>query len=141
MLRHGLAAIILLASLALTARQLAADTGDGGAFLRDNLLPGVQAAEGRWETSCRCQLAIQVEASIDTLDEMHGALSLVESIGDGVVATCRDDARRAAMCRMSTLSLRGSATPAFHRSGASGVALIAGDRAPSYAQIAAALTR
>jgi len=67
-------------------------------------IPAARDAETKWKTSCGCALAISIDDSLESIDELRNAKNMGRNIGDNVGKYCSDAASKKALCQLKTLT-------------------------------------
>lgn len=105
---------------------IASMTAFAGKQERDLMTKEVQPAAketmAKWKGSCGCALAITIDDSYKTMDDLRSAKHLCEAITEAIPKYCTDDASKKAMCQMKTLVMKTADKVTFSFKGGTGTA-------------------
>jgi len=104
-------------------------------------IPAARAAEANFKAACECDLAVVLDASLQTEDEISFARYIAEDVSHGAAHYCTDAGSRKALCRMKTLKIAADSISAFHFDDGVGVATTNGHGQPSWDTITRVLDR
>lgn len=90
-------------------------------YMKETLAPAVKKAQDAYKKSCGCALAITVNATIKTKDDMSEARYIAEQVSENVAGYCTDDASKKAMCQMKSLEIGKTKEATFTFKGGKGV--------------------
>jgi hypothetical protein len=100
------------------------------------VMPAVKEAEAKYKSACGCSLAITVdEATVKSIDDLHGVRFIAQQVSEGVAKYCSDDASKKAMCQLKSLTLSKSKPAGFTFKDGKGVATTDGQMNCSFGQI------
>jgi hypothetical protein len=68
-------------------------------------IPALREAEAKYKESCGCALAIDVDDTLQSIEEIRLAKNLAKNVTASVPKYCSDAASKKAMCQMKTLTV------------------------------------
>ena len=105
------------------------------------LIPAARAAEANFKASCECALAVVIDDSIKTIDEMVSARYIADEVSTGAAKYCTDAGSRKAMCQMKTLRLASASHPTFTFDAGVGIATTNGEHHATWDMITRVLDK
>ena len=82
-------------------------------LMAQETIPAARAAEANWKASCECTLAIVIDDSIQTLEEIRYARYTADEVSNGAPKYCTDAPSRKAMCQMKTMHIASATHATF----------------------------
>jgi hypothetical protein len=73
--------------------------------MEKEVVPAMRNAETQVKGSCGCGLAINVDDTIESLEELRNARNVAQSVAEGAPKYCSDAASKKAVCQMKTLTI------------------------------------
>lgn len=131
---------IAIASCASGASAAHADKEHRDRMTQD-AIPAARAAEANWKASCECDLAIVIDDSIQTLDEIRYTRYTADEVSTGVAYYCTDAPTRKAMCQMKTLRIASATRASFTFDAGVGIATTNGQHHVMWDEITKAVDK
>jgi hypothetical protein len=132
------AAALLAAACAVSAASAGKHERD---LMTQEAIPAARAAEANYKASCGCALAVVIDASIDTAEEIHYARYIADEVANGAPKYCTDDGSRKALCKMKTLRIAGDTIWNFTFDAGVGLATTNGHGYPRWDTMTSTLDR
>ena len=93
-------------SLTIAALSITAFAGKREREVKEkDTIPAMRDAETKWKASCGCPLTIDLNDSLESIDELRNARSMARDVGEHVEKYCSDAASKKALCQMKTMTL------------------------------------
>jgi hypothetical protein len=113
-----------------------ATVAQGGKRERDLMtqetIPAARGAEANFKASCGCDLAVVIDDSIKSIDEIQFAKYIADEVSTGAPKYCTDDASRKALCKMKKLRIASSPSWSFTFDAGVGLATTNGKGNPTW---------
>src|SRR5262249_18771619 len=123
--------ITVLAAVACAAPVARARKRERDRMAKD-AVPAARAAEAHFKAARECELAVVLDASLETEDQIVFARYIADEVSSGAPRYCTDADSRRALCRMRTLKIAAASQPSFTFDDGVGTATTNGRGNPSW---------
>ena len=73
--------------------------------MEKEVVPAMRSAEAQVKGSCGCALAVNVDDTMQSIEELRNARNVANSVAEGAPKYCTDAASKKAVCQMKTLTI------------------------------------
>jgi hypothetical protein len=110
--------------------------------LEREAIPAARGAEANFKAACHCPLAIAIDDSIQSSDQITAARYIAEEVSHNAAHYCTDAASRKAICKMHTLAIAASTRSSFaFEDDCNGIATTDGHYHPTWDEMTKAIDR